>query len=116
MRQDTPDRPTEKEEYEHEDFSPVRRSIENGEVTNVRTVPNVSEHAGGREFTHDHTLGLQSNAIIVYGMGPKGLSNFQNTGVAVLRAIANTVNESVDAYKGDRLEELTEGCHHAHHH
>ncbi len=89
---------------------------DNGEITNVKTVPNVGEHAGGMGYTHDHILGLQPNAIIVYGMGPRGLNTFQNGGVAVLKANAKTVGEVVTAYKEDKLQELTEGCQHAHHH
>lgn len=89
---------------------------EKGEVSEVKTVPNIGEHAGGRGQTHDNILELQPNAIIVYGMGPRGLSTFQSAGVAVLRANANTVSEVIAAYKDDRLQELTEGCHHAHHH
>jgi hypothetical protein len=62
---------------------------DNGEVINVKTVPNVGEHAGGMGYTHDHILGLQ-------------------------RANAKTVGEVVTAYKNDQLQELTEGCQHAH--
>ena len=89
---------------------------DNGEVANVKTVPNVGEHAGGMGYTHDHILGLQPNAIVVYGMGPRGLTSFQNAGVAVLRANGNTVGEVVAAYKDNKLQELTDGCEHAHHH
>ena len=89
---------------------------ENGEVTNVKTVPNVGEHAGGMGYTHDHILGLRPNVIVVYGMGPRGLNTFQSAGVAVLRANANTVGEVVAAYKDNKLQELTDGCEHAHHH
>jgi predicted Fe-Mo cluster-binding NifX family protein len=88
---------------------------ENGEVSGVRTVSNVGEHFGGGGQTHDRILELQPNAIIVYGMGPRGLSGFQNAGVAVLMANANTVREVIAAYKDDKLQELTEGCHHARH-
>ena len=42
---------------------------ENGEVANVKTVPNVGEHTGRMGQPHDIVLGLQPNAIIVYGMG-----------------------------------------------
>jgi predicted Fe-Mo cluster-binding NifX family protein len=86
-----------------------------GDATNVKTVPNMGEHAGGMGYTHDHILGLQPNAIVVYGMGPRGLNTFQNAGVAVLRANANTVDKLIAAYKDNRLQELTEGCQHAHH-
>jgi predicted Fe-Mo cluster-binding NifX family protein len=88
---------------------------ENGEVLNVKTVPNVGEHAGGKGFSHDNILEYKPNAIIVYGMGPRGLDSFQNTGIAVLKANANTVSEVISAYKNDALPELTEGCEHAHH-
>jgi predicted Fe-Mo cluster-binding NifX family protein len=74
---------------------------DNGDVTNVKTVPNVGEHAGGMGYTHDHILGLQPNAIIVYGMGPRGLNTFQSVGIAVLRANAKSVGEVVAAYKND---------------
>jgi predicted Fe-Mo cluster-binding NifX family protein len=89
---------------------------ENGEVSNVKTVPNVGEHAGGRGFSHDHILVYKPTVLIVYGMGPRGLFTFQNAGVAVLKANANTISEVISAYKNDRLQELTEGCEHAHHH
>ncbi len=89
---------------------------ENGEVADVKTVQNVGEHAGGRGYAHDHILEFKPNAIIVYGMGPRGLMTFQGAGVAVLKANAHTVGEVVEAYKQDKLQELTEGCEHAHHH
>lgn len=89
---------------------------ENSEVSNVKTVPNVGEHAGGMGYSHDNLLQYQPKAIIVYGMGPRGLMTFQNAGIAVLKANANTVGEVVTAYKEDKLLELTEGCEHAHHH
>ena len=88
---------------------------ENGEVSNVKTVPNVGEHAGGMGFSHDHILEYKPKALIVYGMGPRGLNTFQSAGVVVLKANANTVGEVVKAYREDKLEELTEGCEHAHH-
>lgn len=89
---------------------------DNGDMANIKTVPNVGEHAGGMGYTHDHILALQPNAIIVYGMGPRGITSFQNAGVAVLKANANTLGEVITAYKDDKLQELTEGCQHAHHH
>lgn len=87
-----------------------------GDITNVKAVPNVGEHAGGRGHAHDNILELQPKVIIVYGMGPRGLNTFQSAGIAVLRANANTVNEIIAAYKDNKLQELTEGCQDAHHH
>jgi predicted Fe-Mo cluster-binding NifX family protein len=89
---------------------------EKGSVSNVKAEPNSSEHCGGQGHAHDNILKLKPNALIVYGMGPRGLTTFQEAGVAVLRANGNTVREVVTAYNEDRLQELTEGCHDAHHH
>jgi predicted Fe-Mo cluster-binding NifX family protein len=88
---------------------------ESGNVSNMKTVPNVGEHAGGMGQSHDHIVKLKPNAIVVYGMGPRGLTAFQDAGVAVLRADGNTVREVIAAHNEDRLQELTEGCHEAHH-
>jgi predicted Fe-Mo cluster-binding NifX family protein len=87
-----------------------------GNVSSIKTVPNVGEHAGGMGQTHDHIVNMKPNAIIVYGMGPRGLSAFQNAGIAVLRASVNMVAGNIAAYNKDTLQELTEGCHQARHH
>ena len=89
---------------------------EKHEVSSAKTISNVGEHFGGTGHMHDHLLNLKPNAIITYGMGPRGLVGFQNAGVAVLKANANTVREVVAAYKENKLQELTEGCLHARHH
>lgn len=88
---------------------------ENGQVVSQRTVPNVGEHFGGSGQRADGILQLKPNAIITYGMGPRGLSIYQSVRVAVLRANANTVREVIAAYNRNELEELTEGCHQARH-
>jgi len=88
---------------------------ENGRILNQRTVPNAGERFGGSGRRADFILQLKPNAIITYGMGPRGLSIYQSVRVAVLRANANTVREVIAAYSKGELEELTEGCHQAHH-
>jgi predicted Fe-Mo cluster-binding NifX family protein len=88
---------------------------EKGEVSSVRTSQNTGEHAGGMGQAHDNVFELRPNAIIVYGMGPRGIQGFQDRGVAVLKATASTVRGVIAAYKEGRLQELTEGCHEAHH-
>ena len=90
--------------------------LKNGEIAEVKAVPNMGEHTGGMGYAHNHILKLQPNVIIVYGMGPRGLNTFQSAGTAVLKANANTVSEVIAAYKENKLRELTEGCHDAHHH
>ena len=81
----------------------------------ARTLANTGKHLGGTGLTHNNVLKLKPNAIIVYATGSRGLAGFQRAGVAVLKANADSVKEAVAAYKDDKLEELTEGCHEAHH-
>ncbi len=89
---------------------------DNEEISSLETVTNIGEHFGGRGTAFDRIAELKPNAVITWGMGPRALSNFQNAGIAVLRANANSVKEVIEAYKENKLQELTEGCHHAHHH
>ena len=88
---------------------------ENGRILSQRAVPNAGERFGGSGRRADFILQLKPNAIITYGMGPRGLNIYQSVRVAVLRANANTVGEVIAAYNKDELEELTEGCQHARH-
>jgi len=88
---------------------------ENRSVVSQRTVPNTSEHFGGTGRPPDRILQFKPDALITYGMGPRALNIFQSANVAVLQANANTVRDVVSAYSNDKLEELTEGCHHAQH-
>jgi predicted Fe-Mo cluster-binding NifX family protein len=87
-----------------------------GKVETIETLENKGEHFGGEGHMHDHILKRKPNAIITNGMGPRGLSGFQDAGIAVLKANADTVKDAITAYNDDKLEELTEGCHHARHH
>ncbi len=89
---------------------------DDGTVSSVKTVANKGEHFGGVGEAHGHLLELEPDAIVAYGMGPRGLISFQNAGIAVLKANADTVGEVIAAYKEKKLQELTEGCEHAHHH
>jgi len=87
---------------------------ENG-VVEFKAVSNVGEHFGGAGYTHDNIMQLKPDAVIVYGMGPKGLSVLQSRGIAVFKAEGRTVKEAVLAYFRGELRELTEGCAKAHH-
>lgn len=89
--------------------------LEEGNILNVQVVPNESEHFGGFGRPSDSILQFKPNAVITFGIGPRALSIFQEAKVAVLKANASTVKEVIEAYRQDKLEELTEGCHHAHH-
>jgi len=103
---------------EHFGRAPYFMSIdldEGGNPVNWEAIPNVSEHFGGVGRPPDRILMLKPNILITYGMGPRALNIFQNAGVAVLRAVGETVNEVLEAFKRGELEELTEGCLHAQH-
>jgi len=88
---------------------------EKGNVVSVNTVENTGEHFGGRGRAKDQILTLNPTAVIVYDMGPRALTGFQEARVAVLRANTEIVKDLISAYKEDKLEELTEGCHHSRH-
>ena len=77
--------------------------------------PNSGEHSGGRGHAHDNVLNFNPRAVIVLGMGPRGIMSFQSKNIAVLRANSGSVQELVQAYNRNELEELTEGCADAHH-
>jgi predicted Fe-Mo cluster-binding NifX family protein len=87
-----------------------------GKIINIDTIPNTGEHFGGEGHMHDRILEMKPNVIITYGLGPRGLSLFQGAGIAVLKAEVDTVKNVIAAYNDDTLQELTEGCHQAHHH
>lgn len=86
---------------------------ENNNILSVQVAPNTGEHFSGMGRPADNILKFKPNAIITHGMGPRALSIFQNAGIAVPRANANTVREVIKAYRQDTLEELTEGCRRA---
>lgn len=88
---------------------------ENGNIISDSSIPNTSEHFGGVGVPPDRIIQLKPNALVTYGLGSKALAIFQTAGVAVLRTEANTVREVVSAYNNNELQELTEGCQHAHH-
>lgn len=88
---------------------------EAGELSNLRMVPNRSEHFGGKGKPPEILMGLKPNAVVTYGMGFRALNMFQKAKIAVLQTNHNSVKKVIDAYNKDQLVELTEGCHHAKH-
>ena len=88
---------------------------EAGNVVGQDTVANTSEHFGGVGLPPDRIIQLKPKALVTYGLGSKALRMFQDAGVAVLRTEAKNVREVVKAYNNKELQELTQGCHHAHH-
>jgi predicted Fe-Mo cluster-binding NifX family protein len=86
-----------------------------GTTIEIKIHPNTGEHSGGKGHAHDNVLQHQPQAVIVQGMGPRGIMSFQSKNVAVLRANSSSVEDLIEAYKLNQLDELTEGCAEAHH-
>jgi predicted Fe-Mo cluster-binding NifX family protein len=85
-------------------------------VLNIKTEMNRSEHAGGIGLPHENLLVLKPDMFVVYGMGPGCLRSLQSTGMTVLKAVGNTVNDIVTAFKQGQLKPLEGGCDHSQHH
>jgi predicted Fe-Mo cluster-binding NifX family protein len=96
-------------------FFAVFELDKDGQILSQNAVPNDSEHFGGTGLPPDRILQLKPDAVITFGMGPNALIRFQEARVAVLRADSNMVKSVISSYSKDDLEELTEGCHDAHH-
>ncbi len=86
-----------------------------GTAIEMKVHPNTGEHSGGRGHAHNNVQKFQPNAVIVQGMGPRGITSFQSQNIAVLRANSKSVQEIIQAYSQNELEELTDGCADAHH-
>jgi len=96
-------------------FFAVLEIDDDGSVLQREIHPNTGEHSGGRGHAHDNILSFNPNVVIVQGMGPRGLMSFQTANVAVLKANSHLIDDNVDAYRHNRLVELTEGCADASH-
>lgn len=88
---------------------------EQKEVVKITTIPNTGEHYGGRSNPHDMIQEYRPDAIVVYGMGPRGLQSFQRAGISVFKTQKKTAKDIISAYIADCLQELTTGCNQAHH-
>jgi predicted Fe-Mo cluster-binding NifX family protein len=87
-----------------------------GSIVEKRVHPNVGEHSrGGRGHAHNNVIKFQPSAVIVHGMGPRGIASFQRQSIAVLKANSGVVSDVISAYAKNALDELTEGCAEAHH-
>ena len=90
---------------------------ENQTPAKVKTEPNRSEHMGGAPgHSHESFLALKPDVVVAYSMGPGALNTFQDAGITVLEATANTVKGNIESFREGKLKELAGGCQHAHHH
>ena len=89
---------------------------DNHNILGITAEMNRGEHMGGSGHAHEHLLALKPNVFVTYGMGLGCLSNLQSFGVTVLKATGSTVKETLEQFKEGKLEPLTGGCAHSHHH
>ncbi|MEM3018109.1 MAG: NifB/NifX family molybdenum-iron cluster-binding protein, partial [Candidatus Bathyarchaeia archaeon] len=94
----------------------VAELSEDGSVRSISPVDNVGGHFGGHGAAEVLVSKLEPDALIVKGMGPRGLEAFQSKGIAVYTGDVNTVGEAITAYTTGRLVTLTEACREARHH
>ena len=87
---------------------------DSGKTIEMKVHPNTGEHSGGKGHAHDNVLYYNPKAIIVQGMGPRGIMGFQAKDIAVLQANSRFVEEIIQAFNQNALNELTEGCADAH--
>jgi predicted Fe-Mo cluster-binding NifX family protein len=90
--------------------------VSSGEIVDKGVAPNDSSHFGGQGLPPERMMSLGADVVISSGMGMKAIQTFQNSTVAVLRAINESTEQSIDDFVEGRLEELTEGCLHAERH
>jgi predicted Fe-Mo cluster-binding NifX family protein len=90
--------------------------VEEGNVVERGVVPNDSEHFGGIGYPPERIARLEPHAVISPGMGMRAINMFQQMGIAVLQAQAQTTSVNVGLFARGELKELTEGCLHAHDH
>ena len=90
--------------------------IEDGEIKESGVVPYTSDHFGGTGSPPEKVKALGADAMITMGMGMKAINLFQGYGVAVLKATSTNSADNIVEFSEGRLEELTEGCLHAHDH
>jgi predicted Fe-Mo cluster-binding NifX family protein len=74
-----------------------------GRVISMESERNVGEHFGGHGAAETVVTSLKPDALVVKGMGPRGLAAFQSNGIVVFASPMNSVGEAVEAYLASRL-------------
>lgn len=90
--------------------------VKSGEIVDRGIAPNDSSHFGGIGLPPERMMALGADVVISSGMGMRAIQQFQNSTVAVLQAIHESTERSIQDYLEGKLVELTEGCLHAERH
>ncbi|OIP93605.1 MAG: dinitrogenase iron-molybdenum cofactor biosynthesis protein [Syntrophobacteraceae bacterium CG2_30_61_12] len=82
--------------------------VVDGQVKNVKTLPNVPHQQGGCMAPVNHLAQNGVNILIAGGMGMRPLMGFNQVGINVLYgAGARTVGEAVNAFLSGTLQQFT---------
>jgi predicted Fe-Mo cluster-binding NifX family protein len=87
--------------------------VSKGRIVDRGLAVNDSSHFGGMQLPPERMMALGADVVISSGMGMRAIQMFQNSTVAVLRAVNESTEQSIMDFIGGKLEELTEGCLHA---
>lgn len=90
--------------------------VKSGEIVDRGIAPNDSSHFGGLGLPPERMMALGADVVISSGMGIRAIQQFQDSTVAVLQAIHESTERSIQDYLEGKLVELTEGCLHAESH
>jgi len=90
--------------------------LDDGSLKSIVPIQNAGEHFGGHGAAETLVANLSPDAVVVKGMGYRGLQAFQSKGVSVFTGDSTNVREAIDAYLSGRLVALTEPCKEAEHH
>ncbi|MGC8494989.1 MAG: NifB/NifX family molybdenum-iron cluster-binding protein [Syntrophobacteraceae bacterium] len=82
--------------------------VTDGQVQNVRVLPNVPHQQGGCMAPVNHLAQNGVHVLIAGGMGMRPLMGFNQVGIDVLYGgVAQTVGEAVDAFLKGSLQQFT---------
>jgi len=84
-------------------------TLYNTETEEVKIIPNDSEHAGGHGLPGEILSRLGINTLICRGAGRRALQIFTGNGISVYFGATGTVNESLQAWKDNKLQLAAEG-------
>lgn len=74
--------------------------LDSGEI---RVLPNVSEHMGGKGLPTEAILAEGVQLMIVGGLGPKAVMMFNQAGVEVFVGATGTVKDAIDDWRAEML-------------
>jgi predicted Fe-Mo cluster-binding NifX family protein len=86
-----------------------------GSIEKIEVIENRGEHLGGSVSVEEFIGKLKPDALLVKGMGPRGLNAFQSLGVAVFTGSLDTIEGAIQSYVKGQLKGLTEPCREARH-